>query len=170
MDQASCGPITEPCWGLCCPELVPCAPLLAWKPMATLPSWLLCFGLSLGSICHKGQMPGGHLVGLFVSWQVCFLGKEIKALSSLPGFYGSNVHTAPQLPLKNKRANRDLDFFAGIVFSHPFPTPFLLFCPLIFCPLSLIVEEIGQASVAHFKNEMLGYIALQWEDPLCILK
>lgn len=45
-----------------------------------------------------------------------------------------------------------LTSFAGIVFSHPFPTPFLLFCPLIFCPLSLIVEKIGQASIAHFKN------------------
>jgi len=126
----------------------------------TLPSWLLSFGLSLGSICHKGKIPGEHLAGLFVSQQVCFLGKETKTCSALPGFYGSHVHTASQLLLRSKQANRVPDFFAGIVFppfSHSVSLQSYNFLPFVFDS----VKKIGQASVAHFKNEMLGYIALQ---------
>lgn len=64
-----------------------------------------------------------------------FLGKK-QTCSSLPGFYGSHIHTVLQLPLRNEQANRNPDFFFGIMFSHPFPTPFL-FSHLIFCHLPL---------------------------------
>lgn len=88
-----------------------------------------------------------------------FLGKK-QTCSSLPGFYGSHIHTVLQLPLRNEQANRNPDFFFGIVFlsfSNSISLQSSNFLPFVFdC-----VKEIEQASTAHFKNEMLSYIAFQ---------
>lgn len=152
-DQASCEPTTERCWCLHCPELVPCAPLLTWKPVDTLSSWLLSFGLvwAWAQFATKVRCLENISLGFLFPGKSVFLGKKQKH-AALCQVSMAPMSTLCCSCLRNKRANRHLDFFAGIVFSHPFPTPFLLFCPLIFCPLSLIVEKIGQASIAHFKN------------------
>lgn len=158
--------------GLHCPELVPRSHLLASKLVDTLSSWLLAFGLVWGWAQFATKV---RCLESFC-WVLCFLASlfswernKSTQLSArflwLPCPHCAAASSQEQMSQQGSRLLCWHCLFPP--FSHSI---FLLqssnFLPFVFdC-----VEKIGQASIAHFKNEMLGYIALQWEDPLCILK
>lgn len=124
--------------GIALPRVDPmCSP--SWKLVDALPFWLLPFGLSLGSVCHKGQMPGEHLVA-----GLCFLASLFS--------WERNKHAAlcqmSMAPMSTlycsclSGMNKPIGILTSLLalFSHPFPTLFL-FSHLIFCHLSLIVSR-----------------------------
>lgn len=163
MDKASCEPITEPCWVYIAQSWCHVLPFFLeslWTPCPP-GCWLLVwFELGL-------NLPQRSDVWRASCWVLCFLGslfswERNKSTQLSARFLWLPCPHCAAAASQEQMSQQGSRLLCWHCVFPPFSHSISLLQSSHFLPFVFdCVEKIGQASIAHFKNEMLGYIALQ---------